>query len=247
MTKVGKVTNIKIEKVSLVTEGANSAAHIKFFKNKKEEETKMNMEEILKSMSAEQAEVVKSEIEKAKCKAKEEMEKEKEEKAKDGKKNDMEDAPKEKEKEDNFAKGMPEAVKVELEKAKHEVEAMKVVLAKMKEEKEEKELETEIAKYRTCGIEESSLKTLLKKSKADKELNDIVVSMLEQMSKVTEDSALFKAKGTEVQNKDGISALDQLNNKATEISKAKSISFAKAFTEAINANPELYTKYTEEI
>lgn len=120
-----KLTNLKITKVSLVDEGACSAAHITLFKNKEGGKAEMNYETVLSSLTEEQQAVIKGKIEELTKTAEEAAAKE-------------ENAKAEKEK---------------LEEEKETLAQEKEELEKVAEEKEElstrvKELEEEVEKLK---------------------------------------------------------------------------------------------------
>lgn len=271
-----KLTNLKITKVSLVDEGACSAAHITLFKQKKGG-SEMTFEEMMESLSEEQQAIIKAkfdaqneELEEAKkafSEKEEELEKVKQEKK------DLEtkasETEEEEEEEDDLAieadsedgvtkakeelteeeilKNVDPAVKEMIQKAKSEAEVHKQALIKMKEEKEVAQL-TEIAKsINNVGTEEAQLVSMLKKAKSvDVEFYNEVLKTLQVANNIIADSELLKEKGQSFAGND-VDAWSKVDAKADEIAKARNVSKAKATNIVIDEFPELYQAYLDSL
>ena len=213
-----KLTNLKITKVSLVDEGACSAAHITLFKHKKGGSEKMTFEEMMNSLTEEQQAVIKAkfdaqneELEEAKkafSEKEEELEKVKQEKkdletkASETEEEDDEDTlaievnsedgvtkAKKELTEEEILKNVDSAVREMIQKAKSEAEIHKQAVLKMKEEKEIAEV-TEIAKSLSgVGTEETKMVSMLRKAKSlDVELYAEVLKALQVANNIIADS-----------------------------------------------------------
>ena len=271
-----KLTNLKITKVSLVDEGACSAAHITLFKQKKGG-SEMTFEEMMESLSEEQQAIIKAkfdaqneELEEAKkafSEKEEELEKVKQEKK------DLEtkasETEEEEEEEDDLAieansedgvtkakeelteeeilKNVDPAVREMIQKAKSEAEVHKQALIKMKEEKEVAQL-TEIAKsINNVGTEEAQLVSMLKKAKSvDVEFYNEVLKTLQVANNIIADSELLKEKGQSFAGND-VDAWSKVDAKADEIAKTRGVSKAKATNIVIDEFPELYQAYLDSL
>lgn len=271
-----KLTNLKITKVSLVDEGACSAAHITLFKQKKGG-SEMTFEEMMESLSEEQQAIIKAkfdaqneELEEAKkafSEKEEELEKVKQEKK------DLEtkasETEEEEEEEDDLAieansedgvtkakeelteeeilKNVDPAVREMIQKAKSEAEIHKQALIKMKEEKEVAQL-TEIAKsINNVGTEEAQLVSMLKKAKSvDVEFYNEVLKTLQVANNIIADSELLKEKGQSFAGND-VDAWSKVDAKADEIAKTRGVSKAKATNIVIDEFPELYQAYLDSL
>lgn len=270
-----KLTNLKITKVSLVDEGACSAAHITLFKQKKGG-SEMTFEEMMESLSEEQQAIIKAkfdaqneELEEAKkafSEKEEELEKVKQEKkdletkASETEEEEEEDdlaiesnsedgvtKAKEELTEEEILKNVDPAVKEMIQKAKSEAEVHKQALIKMKEEKEVAQL-TEIAKsINNVGTEEAQLVSMLKKAKSvDVEFYNEVLKTLQVANNIIADSELLKEKGQSFAGND-VDAWSKVDAKADEIAKARNVSKAKATNIVIDEFPELYQAYLDSL
>lgn len=272
-----KLTNLKITKVSLVDEGACSAAHITLFKQKKGG-SEMTFEEMMESLSEEQQAIIKAkfdaqneELEEAKkafSEKEEELEKVKQEK-KDLETKASETEEEEEEEEDDLAieansedgvtkakeelteeeilKNVDPAVKEMIQKAKSEAEIHKQALIKMKEEKEVAQL-TEIAKsINNVGTEEAQLVSMLKKAKS------VDVEFYNEVLKTLQVANNIIADSELLKEKgqsfDGndVDAWSKVDAKADEIAKARNVSKAKATNIVIDEFPELYQAYLDSL
>ena len=271
-----KLTNLKITKVSLVDEGACSAAHITLFKHKKGGSEKMTFEEMMNSLTEEQQAVIKAkfdaqneELEEAKkafSEKEEELEKVKQEKkdletkASETEEEDDEDTlaievnsedgvtkAKKELTEEEILKNVDSAVREMIQKAKSEAEIHKQAVLKMKEEKEIAEV-TEIAKSLSgVGTEETKMVSMLRKAKSlDVELYAEVLKALQVANNIIADSELLKEKG-QAGDKAGVDAWAQVDAKADEIAKNRGVSKAKATNIVIDEFPQLYQAYLDSL
>lgn len=258
-----KLTNLKITKVSLVDEGACSAAHITLFKHKKGGKD-MTFEELMKSLNEEQQAVIKAKLDeqtaeltktKEKCsQAEQDLEKaEQEKKDLETKVSELEgEVEKSKQKqhepsEEEVLKNVDPAVREIIQKAKSEAEIHKQAVLKMKEASETAEL-TNIAKSLTgVGTEETQMVSMLRKAKSlDSELYNEVLKALETANNIIADSELLKEKGQSGHD-DSVDAWAKVDAKADEIAKSRNISKAKATTVVIEEFPQLYQEYLDSL
>lgn len=144
--------------------------------------------------------------------------------------------------EENFEevmKSMPEAAQAILKQMKQTNDTL---IAKAKEAEEKAENELAVAKAKDLSvlpIEQDKLVSILK-SKPSNE----VIELLENLAKAAEKSDIFVAKGVDTAGSTaGSDAFSQVEAKATEIAKAKSITIEKARLEVFEANPKLYEAY----
>lgn len=133
-------------------------------------------------------------------------------------------------------KAAPEAMRPMLETIKKHNDEL---IAKAKQAEEEKVNAEAIAKAKELSvlpIAEKELVEILKSKPAEK-----VITLLTNLAKAAEDSALFKSIGSATT--DGMSSKEIVDVKATEIAKSKNISIEKARLEVFRTEPELYAKY----
>lgn len=190
-----KLTNLKITKVSLVDEGACSAAHITLFKQKKGG-SEMTFEEMMESLSEEQQAIIKAKFDAQN----EELEKAKEECS-------------EKEQELEEAKKAFSEKEEELEKVKQEKKDLETKASETEEEEEEDDLAIEsnsedgVTKAKKELTEEEILKNvdpavreMIQKAKSEAEVHkQAVLKMKEEkeIAEVTEIAKSLSGVGTE--------------------------------------------------
>ena len=194
-----KLTNLKITKVSLVDEGACSAAHITLFKQKKGG-SEMTFEEMMESLSEEQQAIIKAKFDAQN----EELEKAKEECS-------------EKEQELEEAKKAFSEKEEELEKVKQEKKDLETKASETEEEEEEEEADDDLAveadsedgvtKAKKELTEEEILKNvdpavreMIQKAKSEAEVHkQAVLKMKEEkeIAEVTEIAKSLSGVGTE--------------------------------------------------
>ena len=256
---VAKLTDLNVDRVYLVTEGANSVAHIKLFKSKGA--TIMNYEEILNSLKPEHRAVIEAEVQKAlECSKEDDVNKISE---LEGQLKSTNDTLVEKE-------GELEQVSTELAKYKKANDTdsieeimksldpgMQKIVKSMKEQNDKamqeiakyKDIEaTNIAKsaaeeLKSLPVDQAKLVDTIKKG-----VSPDVLEILKAAANALSDADIFKSKGTSVSKSSqstGADAWAQIEAKAEAIAKSKSITKAKAVEEAITENPELYKQYLE--
>lgn len=190
-----KLTNLKITKVSLVDEGACSAAHITLFKQKKGG-SEMTFEEMMESLSEEQQAIIKAKFDAQN----EELEKAKEECS-------------EKEQELEEAKKAFSEKEEELEKVKQEKKDLETKASETEEEEEYDDLAIEadsedgVTKAKKELTEEEILKNvdpavreMIQKAKSEAEVHkQAVLKMKEEkeIAEVTEIAKSLSGVGTE--------------------------------------------------
>ena len=195
-----KLTNLKITKVSLVDEGACSAAHITLFKHKKGGSEKMTFEEMMNSLTEEQQAVIKAKF--------------------DAQNEELEEAKKafsEKEEELEEAKKAFSEKEEELEKVKQEKKDLETKASETEEEEEEEDDEDTLAievnsedgvtKAKKELTEEEILKNvdsavreMIQKAKSEAEIHkQAVLKMKEEkeIAEVTEIAKSLSGVGTE--------------------------------------------------
>lgn len=143
----------------------------------------------------------------------------------------------------------PETVavdKAEFEKMQAQLESLAETNKNLEAERLEahidgaiKGFQGETAKHKT--VLTALAKTFGKESAEFKAYVEVQTALSAQI----EASTLFEAKGADKGGPEK-TALEQLNEKAEAIAKAKGISSADAFTEAAESNPALYTAYNKE-
>ena len=187
-----KLTNLKITKVSLVDEGACSAAHITLFKQKKGG-SEMTFEEMMESLSEEQQAIIKAKFDAQN----EELEKAKEECS-------------EKEQELEEAKKAFSEKEKELEKVKQEKKDLETKASEREEEEDlavEADSEDGVTKAKEELTEEEILKNvdpavkeMIQKAKSEAEVHkQAVLKMKEEkeIAEVTEIAKSLSGVGTE--------------------------------------------------
>lgn len=189
-----KLTNLKITKVSLVDEGACSAAHITLFKHKKGGSEKMTFEEMMNSLTEEQQAIIKAKFDAQN----EELEKAKEECS-------------EKEQELEEAKKAFSEKEEELEKVKQEKKDLETKASKTEEEEEEEEddedtlanevnSEDGVTKAKKELTEEEILKNvdpavreIIQKAKSEAEIHKQAVLKMKEENEIAEVTEIAKS------------------------------------------------------
>lgn len=268
-----KLKSLKINRVDLVPEGANSAAFVTLYKGK--EGKPMEFEEILEKMKPEHAEVIKSKFAEV-LKEKEDAEAEAEEakaEAEKAKKSECakadvcpkcgknpcvcdEDDEDEKpvDKADTKTEGTTSFDEDET-LLKSLPEELQGFVAKMRQQKEAAE---EVAKAAIARERHAEAVSKANELKALPVATDELVSFIEKADTETVDmlSSIAKAIDSTVLAENGSNdagsfsksasdAWDKLERKATEIAKERGISKAKGMSAAIDEFPELYREYLE--
>ena len=251
------LTDLVIDRVDLVDEGANSAAFIEVFK-RKEQDTQMDVSEIISKLKPEHASVIQQELDtltrqrddalatietlKGRCKKEDGKECDK-----PGCDDDMDDTD-DMEKGTGFdetevLKSMPEQARAMFEKMREQKEAAEEQVRKNAEEKAEAEAIAKAATMKSLPIEQSKLVEILKGCSAD------IVELLTAASAAIDATVLnevgkSKSNGAASASADG-DAWSKIEAKAEEIAKRDSITKQKAVSVAIKENPELYKEYLD--
>ena len=183
-----KLTNLKITKVSLVDEGACSAAHITLFKQKGGNEL-MTFDEIMATLTEEQQSVIKAKLEEQNV----ELTKSKE--ACDEKQVELEKVETEKKDLETKVSELEAELEAETAKLKEAEEAMEAELAKVKEAETVEPTEEELLKN-----VDPAVKAMIEKSRAEAEVHkQAILKMKEEaeMAEIAEIAKSLNAVGTE--------------------------------------------------
>jgi len=256
--------DLVVNRVDLVDEGANSAAFIELFKRKERSDT-MEFTEILKSMTPEHAAVVQAEItrldgEIAKTKttaeqaaaaeaaatgsateAKEEAKRANETCAKVQEElSTLKAASTESFDESETLKAMPEAARVLFTKMKAQKDAAEEAVRKARDAEVEATAVAKASELKALPVEQSKLVGILKSCSPE------LFEVLTAVNAAIDSNVLGevgKSKPGEVSTTSN-AAWGKIEAKAEEILKAKpTITKAKAISEAVTQNPDLYKEY----
>jgi chromosome segregation ATPase len=244
------LTDLVIDRVDLVDDGANSEAFIKLYKRK--ESHSMNFEEILKELKEEHVEAIKAEITKA-CDAasaevKEQM---------TSKEKELEDAKTElakaneelakaneeinKSKEDNTSnedviKNLDPAVQELFKSITAQKEAAEKVAKQLGEQKIEEEAIAKAKELKALPADEKVLVSIVKSASTE------VYELLKSVSKLIEDGEVLKEKGNA--STDGNQdAWAKIEKAADVIVDAEKVTKQAAISKVIKEQPELYREY----
>jgi len=253
------VLDLEVNRVDLVDEGANSAAFIKLYK-RKERDTTMEFEEILKAMKPEHAEAIRAEIAKAKgevpetvsielTKAKEDIAKAAEDLklANDAKKiAELKAENLEKEKksagtctdEEEIMKSLDPAVQNIFKSIKLQKEAAEIVVKQMNEQKLTDEAIAKAKELKSLPVDEAKLVEIVKGASTE------VYEVLKAANAAIETGATFDEVGKSRGNNDAADAWSRIEKKAEEfITVDDKLTKQQAITKTIKANPDLYREY----
>ena len=252
-----KLKSLKIDRVDLVPEGANSAAFITLYKGK--EGKPMEFEEILEKMKPEHAEVIKSKfdaIEAGKAELEEELAKakaENEELAKaaesdDDKSDDAaEDVAKETsgttsfDEDETLLKSLPPELQGFVAKMRQQKEAAEEVAKAAIAREKHSEAVAKASELKSLPIEESKLIDFIEKSSEE------TVDMLTAIAKAIDTTVLVEAGSNEQSefSKSADQAWNKLDAKAAAIAEERGVTKAKGMAIALEEYPELYKEYLE--
>lgn len=265
------ITDLTIDRVDLVEEGANSAAFIRLYKSRGE---KMNYESILKSLKPEHAAVVEAEV----AKAKEALdtanqtivEKEASIEALNTKVAELEEAAKKKpcKKEDDMddddkcdgsygksdktggsapfdetevVKSMPEEARQLFAKMRMQKEAAEEELRKAKEAEADADAKNKAAMLKSLPIEQSDLVDFIKANPTSFDMLNTIAAAI--------DGAVFnevgKSKDGSVFSTTSNDAWGQIEKEAKAIAASEGITEQAAVGRVIKEKPELYKQYLE--
>lgn len=251
------LTDLVVNRVDLVGEGANSAAFIEIFKGK-EQDTQMGVSEIISKLKPEHAQVIQAELDSlakqrdeanealadANAKLEKACEKpEGDEKSEGDEKPEGDDESVEKETgfdETEVLKSMPAAAREMFEKMREQKEAAEELVRKNAEEKVEAEAVAKAAVMKSLPIEQAKLVEIIKR--CDEEVVDLLKAASAAIdSAVLDEVGKAKPSTAEV----GGDAWEKIEAKADEIAKRDSVTKQKAVSIAIKENPELYKEYLD--
>lgn len=241
--------DLVIDRVDLVDEGANSAAFITLFK-RKELEYVMDFKEILEKMLPEHAAVVQAEVTKAAADkqeisqklsttitdlavttdklAKANAELEQLKKSKTGEPS-----------EEDILKGLSEDARAVIAKFKEQKEAAEESLRKAREAEEHATAVVKAAELKALPVPADKLLEVVKNSTPE------MLEVLTTISKAVENTVLGevgKARPGSAAAMGDV-AWEKIEAKAMEVVKATGISKAKAISQVVEQNPDLYKEY----
>ncbi len=252
-----KLKSLKIDRVDLVPEGANSAAFITLYKGK--EGKPMEFEEILEKMKPEHAEVIRAELEKAKketeeacakadvcpvcgqdpcvCEEDEEQSSTEEDmsKAEDNKRTTSFDE------DETLLKSLSPELQEYVSKMRQQKEAAEEVAKAAIARERHAEAVNKAAELKALPIAADELVTFIEKS------NDETVDMLSAIAKAIESTVLVETGSNDSGSFTASAgdAWDKLEKKAAEIAKERGVTKARGMSIAIDENPDLYREYLE--
>lgn len=248
------ILDLRVDRVDLVGEGANSEAHIKLYKSKRKEFS-MDYNEIISKMSPEQAKVIQDEIAKSKKEAEEAIAKAKKEaeediaKAKDeaetfkkeaeAKKKEMEDAKGcSKPSEEEVMKSLDPAVQEIFKSMRAQKEAAESVVRQLNEQKIHDEAISKAKDLKALPVEQDKLVEIVKGIKPE------VYELLKTANDSLINSGLFDEVGKSRQDPTGsYDAWALIEKKAKDIESRDKVTSQKAIATAIKENPDLYRNY----
>ena len=247
--------DLVIDRVDLVDEGANSAAFIELYK-RKELGDKMDLKDIIAKMTEEHATVVQAELDtlageitKANdsvatltadlSKAKEELDTANEDLGKAKSELEALKVKPDDNGEEETLKAMPEAARVLFSKMKAQKEAAEEAVRKAKDAEANAEAIAKAAELKALPIEQEKLVGVLKG--CSKEMLDV----LSTINAAVDGIVLGEVGKNKPGNADSTAAAawDKIEAKALDIAKEKGVSKAKAISQAVEANPDLYKEY----
>lgn len=245
------IIDLEVDRVDLVDEGANSAAFIKLYK-RKEQEQDMTLEEILAKMKPEHAKVIQDELAKAKQAADNAEKKlqtvtEELEKVKADYKaatEELESVKKSKKGEqqpdfEEVIKGLDPTVQELFKSLKAQKEAAEELARQAAEEKRNQEALAKAKELKALPVEESKLVEVMKG------ITPEVYEILKAANKALEDAGLFDEIGKSRTHNPSTSdeAWQRIEKKAEEIAAQENVSKAKAISLVIKRHPDLYREY----
>lgn len=252
------ILDLLVDRVDLVDEGANSAAHIKLYKRKETEQV-MNFDEILAKMKPEHREVIESELAKAKsevpedvstelAKAKGDVETLTTDLAKAKADLDEVNVAKSKDQEPDFEevlKSLDPSVQAVFKSLKAQKDAAEEVARQAAEEKVTQEAVAKARELKALPVEEGKLVEVMKG--ITPEVHEILKAANQAMLDSGVLSEVGKSKEQSATNNAGnaADAWAKIEKAAEVIAEEEKISKAKAVTKAIRQNPDLYREYLE--
>ncbi len=260
-----KLKSLKINRVDLVPEGANSAAFVTLYKGK--EGKPMEFEEILEKMKPEHAEVIQAkleEVEKAKADAEaalaEALEKAKDacakaaegEASEEEKPEDEEEEPVDKaetktegttsfDEDETLLKSLPPELQGFVAKMRQQKEAAEEVAKAAIARERHTEAVAKANELKALPIATEELVTFIEKS------NEETVDMLSAIAKAIDSTVLAETGSNDAGtfSKSSSDAWAKLEEKANAIAKERGVTKAKGMGFALAEYPELYREYLE--
>ena len=247
--------DLVVTRVDLVDEGANSAAFIELYK-RKEQGSKMKLEEILAKMKPEHAEVIKAAISEATDKADaaeiakanaestlaEKVAKEaeaaveqeeEEEKKEETEKTDAFD-------EEETLKSLPEPLRDYITKMRADKEAAESELQKAKDKELQDAAIMKAKDLKALPIEENKLANVIKGGSPE------LLELLKGLNKAFEEGALTEIGKSTTEAFTG-NAWEQIEKRAASMMKEdEKLTKEKAIAQIIKAEPKLYKQYIDE-
>ncbi len=244
---VSKLKDLLIDRVDLVTEGANQDAHIVLYKAK-EQDTKnniekkgvegMTLEDIMKKLDEKEQKVVTGLTKKI-----DELSEKVEtlEKA-----NEVKESPESKE--DEIIEKADDKVKDYIQKQKEETIRVNKELNDLKEEITKGKFIDKVKKYENLSMDVEKMGIALMKIEGfDKDIAKMIEETLEKSDKLVAESGVFKEQGSSQSDTSDGTAIDSIEKAQIEVKKANpELTNEQAFVEAMRKNPELYKQYLKE-
>lgn len=258
---VKKLRKLLVDRVDLVTRGANPAANICFFKadepqiepQAKGADRVMTLDELLATLAEDQQNLIKSALtDKDTLIADKDVllsERTTEVEALKAKVTELEGTvAKSQPSEEDIFKGASDAVRAAFEKAATEAREAREEVAKMKEAAETAEYIAKAGEFQhlPIGKAEEFGPVLRSVAKADKGSYDALVALLKASDELVAQGGLGEA-GSNSTNAPG-DPYTKLDAKAKELQKAdSSLTYAVAFRKAVETNPDLYNEYKQQM
>ena len=251
-----KLKSLKIDRVDLVPEGANSAAFVTLYKGK--EGKPMELEEILEKMKPEHAEVVKAKIEElnkakddaeaARDKAAAKAEEAAAESDDDDEQEDVDKADDKKtegttsfDEDETLLKGLSPEVKKMFDSMQSRLTAAEDFAKAAAAREKHAEAVSKATELKALPVSEDSLVSLIEKS------GEEVVDMLSAIAKGIESTILSETglNDSGAFSKSSNNAWQKLEDKAEAIAKEHGVTKARGMSMAMDQYPELYKEYLE--
>lgn len=239
--------DLVIDRVDLVDEGANSAAFIELYKRKEHKES-MNYEEVIAKMKPEHAALIQAEIDRLSgevAKSQEDLTlvtTELDEAVLKLAEADTKEIEEDTNDEEDILKAMPAEAREVFTKMKAQKDAAEEELRKAKESEKEAEAVSKAAELQSLPIEQDKLVGIVKS--ATPEVLELLKTVASTMEETTLGEIGKSTAGAGVVT-DSNDAWSKIEAKADDIVKSTKISKAKAVTQVVNENPELYKQYLQ--
>lgn len=246
--------DLVVTRVDLVEEGANSAAFIELYK-RKERCNNMELKDIIAKMTTEHAVVVQAEIDKLSndvvktkeaaeatlLKATEDLKAVNDELSKATSELSVLKADTTAFDEEGILKSMPDAARELFFKMKSQKEAAEETVRKAKEAEIHATAVAKATEFKAIPVEPEKLVGILKGCSPE------LLEVLTIVNTAMHETVLGEVGKAKPSNAAGTAeaAWAKIETKAQEIAKTRGVSKAKAITQAVDENPELYKEYLE--